>query len=234
VLLDLGPGALERLWSRGMLADPAAIVISHMHMDHALDLLPLSGEVTQAALRELHPDRRTTPLYVPRDGGLAALKALASAVGSRFDRFPAAFDLREYDENDVVEVEELTLSFARTAHPAPCYAARISHGRCSIVYGADGAYSDSLVAHAAGADLALLEATYVEPGPEAERYGHMTGEQAGTLAERAGVRRLLLTHVGPWEKCNAENVRRARARFAGEVELVHEGGIYPVNTPAGR
>jgi ribonuclease BN (tRNA processing enzyme) len=166
---------------------------------------------------------------VPRDDGPRALEALARAVGSRFERFTDVFALREYDDADLVEVGDVTLSFVLTIHPAPCYAVRISDGRSSFVYGADGAYAEPLVAHAEGADVLLLEATYVDPGPEVERHGHMTGEQAALVAERSGVRRLLLTHVGPWEARNAENLARARACFTGEVELVREGATYPID-----
>ena len=35
ILLDFGPGALERTWSNGLLGKLDAIVISHMHLDHA-------------------------------------------------------------------------------------------------------------------------------------------------------------------------------------------------------
>ena len=42
LLLDCGPGALERLWERRLAERLEAIVISHMHMDHMLDLLLVS------------------------------------------------------------------------------------------------------------------------------------------------------------------------------------------------
>jgi ribonuclease BN (tRNA processing enzyme) len=54
----------------------------------------------------------------------------------------------------------------------------------------------------------------------------MTGAQAAEVAHRAGARRLVLTHVGPWPERNAENVRRARERFGGEVELAATGAVY--------
>jgi Beta-lactamase superfamily domain len=71
----------------------------------------------------------------------------------------------------------------------------------------------TLISHGAGADLLLLEATYVDAGPELATDGHMNGEQAGEVAQRAGARRLLLTHIGPWAERNAESLRRARERF---------------------
>jgi ribonuclease BN (tRNA processing enzyme) len=228
VLLDFGPGAFERVWARDMVRDLDAIVISHMHMDHVLDLLPLSGEIVGLALGDRLPERRRPALYVPREEGLRALDGLATAVGSSVERFGDSFDLREYDDSDRVQIGELELSFAPTIHPAACYAARVSDGDGSLVYGADGAFSDALVSFAERADVLLLEATYVEAGPEAERNGHMTGEQAALVARRAGAGRLLLTHFAAFGESAAENLRRARAGFAGEVELVQEGGVYPI------
>jgi ribonuclease BN (tRNA processing enzyme) len=56
----------------------------------------------------------------------------------------------------------------------------------------------------------------------------MTGEQAADLAARAGVGRLVLTHVMPFEDENAENLRRTRARFDGPVDLAEPGAVYEV------
>jgi ribonuclease BN (tRNA processing enzyme) len=229
ILLDCGPGALEQLWDRGLAERLDAIVISHMHMDHMLDLLPFSGEVTQMALRGRRPERRLPALYLPRGGGPDVLTKLSSAVGSDFARFREAFELHEYDERDTVEIGDLRVTFAPTAHAQPCYAPRVSDGLATFVYGADGAYSERLISHAAGADLLLLEATYLDAGPELAKNGHMNGEQAAEVARRAGARRLLLTHVGPWPERNAENLRRAGERFAGEVELVEQGAVYSTN-----
>jgi ribonuclease BN (tRNA processing enzyme) len=47
VLLDSGPGTLERLWRRGLMQRLDAVVISHKHADHVLDLLPFAGEVVR-------------------------------------------------------------------------------------------------------------------------------------------------------------------------------------------
>jgi ribonuclease Z len=48
---------------------------------------------------------------------------------------------------------------------------------------------------AAGVDLLLCESTFLDTeADEARRYGHMTADQAGRLAARAGARRLVLSH----------------------------------------
>jgi ribonuclease BN (tRNA processing enzyme) len=224
ILLDCGPGTLERVWRRGLAGRLSAIVLSHAHADHVLDLVPWSTSVTSGELEHraggpLPP----TPLYVPRDHGPQVLDALVVALGLREDRFSGAFDLREYDDRDRLSIAGMELTFARTAHPVPCFAPRIDDGRATIVYGADGARSPALVAHAHDADLLVVEATYLDPDPGQQRYGHMTGEEAGQVASQAGAKRLLLTHLLPRPDENLENLRRARAAFSGTVDLAREG-----------
>ena len=225
LLLDFGPGAHERAWQRDMLGRIDAIVISHMHLDHMLDLLPLSGEVTQVAVG---PNARRPVVYVPRRRGREVLTTLAEALSSDPGRFDAAFDLREYDDSDELEIGDLRITFTTTAHALPALAPRISDGKATLVYSADTAYRDSLVEHATGADLLLLEGTYLDAGEYLEREGHMTSEQAAELADRAGAKRLVLTHLMPFPEENEEKLRRARARFSGDVQLASRGAVFRV------
>jgi ribonuclease BN (tRNA processing enzyme) len=188
--------------------------------------VPLAGVVTQRSLDTLAPRRRRPPLLVPAARGPAVLGALARALDDpgRFDR---AFEVREYDERDRVVLGDLEVTFAPTVHPEPCFAARLCNGRATMVYGADGARSTELEVLAAGADLLLAEASGLDAGAELERHGHMTGEQAADVARRAGVKRLVLTHLSPWiDGQDAANLARAAARFPGPVELAAEGGRF--------
>ena len=227
VLLDCGPGAVERLWARGLLPRLDAVVISHPHMDHVLDLLPLSGSVVRPHLG----DHRRPPLHVPRGAG-EVLRALDRAFGGRSGaptRFDAAFDVREYDARDRVEVGDLTLTFAPTEHAQPCFAARVTDGDGVLVYGADGGPSDAVAGLAEGADVLVLEATFLDDEATAAQYGHMTAGQAGALAARAGARRLLLTHLMPGADPDAL-ARRAAEHFPGPVDVAREGLVVSVLT----
>jgi ribonuclease BN (tRNA processing enzyme) len=225
LLLDFGPGAHERAWERDMLGRIDAIVISHMHLDHMLDLLPLSGEITEEAVG---PTARRPVVYVPRDHGKTVLIGLAEALGSDPGRFEHAFDLREYDGGDELSVGDLGLTFAPIAHAITGYSPRVTDGRATLVYSADTAYREEFAQHCADADLLLLESTYLEPGEYLERQGHMTGEQAAQIAQLAGARRLVLTHTMPFKEENEENLRRARAVFGGDVQLATRGAVFPV------
>ena len=104
-----------------------AILISHKHADHMLDLLLYAGDAARSVLARRRPE-----LYVPR-----------VAPAARFD---AAVALREYTAEQQLSIGSLSFSFAATDHEQPCFAARVSDGRTVVVYGADGAPSASLLA----------------------------------------------------------------------------------------
>jgi ribonuclease BN (tRNA processing enzyme) len=222
LLLDCGPGTLERLWRRGVLPRIEAIVISHMHADHVLDLLLIAGELTR---RELEGRRPT--LYVPAQDGPRVLDALDAVFVRDHEgpsRFEKTFEIQEYGEQSRLAVGDLELGFAASAHPQPCYAARVSDGSASLVYGADGGPSAAVEELARGTDLLILEATFPDDARSAAAAGHMTAEQAGELARRAGATRLLLTHLLPGMD---DEVRRLASRhFDGPIEPAREGLAY--------
>lgn len=224
LLLDCGPGTLERLWRHGALERLDAIVISHMHLDHVADLPLIAGELVRAKLREPRP-----ALCVPRGDGPQVLRALDATFArepSPMTRFDVAFDVREYDAEQRVELGSLTLTFAPTAHAQPCFAVRVSDGRAALVYGADGAPCEPLARLAAGADVLLLEATYADDAAAAAAQGHMTAAQAGELARGAGAKRLVLTHLLPGQQRLLELAAQA---FAGPIELAREGLTYELD-----
>jgi ribonuclease BN (tRNA processing enzyme) len=220
VLLDCGPGTLERLWQRGLLDRLDAIVVSHMHADHVLDLVPFAGEVVRSMLG----DRRIA-LHVPEADGPDVLRRLDAAFARterQTTRFEAAFDVREYRVGDRLVIGDLSFAFVATAHAQPCFATRVTDGRTVIVYGADGAPSDALAELAAGADLLVLEATFADDELSAREHGHMTAAQAGEIAARAGASTLLLTHLLAGSS-GGDLVRQAGRSFSGPVQLAHEG-----------
>lgn len=66
----------------------------------------------------------------------------------------------------------------------------------SIVYSGDTAPNDDLIRMASGADILIHESTFLDDQAErAEEDGHTTASQAAEVAKRAGVGRLILTHI---------------------------------------
>ena len=68
-----------------------------------------------------------------------------------------------------------------------------------VTYTTDTRPTASIVENAAGADIFICEGMYGEKGDinNAVKYKHMTFEEAGTLAKKAGVKELWLTHYSP-------------------------------------
>ncbi|MGI8522494.1 MAG: MBL fold metallo-hydrolase [Nocardioides sp.] len=217
ILLDLGNGALGTLHQY---ADPLAIdavFLSHLHPDHCLDLCGYY------VLRKHHPDgaRPRMPVWGP-DG-------TAERMARAYDLDPVPgmseqFDFRAYDEP--VELGPFGVEAIRVDHPVPAYGLRVTaHGR-TLAYTGDTGPCDALQTLATGADLLLAEASF-HHGRHNPPALHLTGREAGETATRAGVRRLVITHVPPWysrDDMGAEAV----AAFDGEVTLATSGRVLRV------
>lgn len=219
VVVDMGPGVLGAL-QRHAVPEEATVLLSHLHADHCLDVPSLM------VLRRYGP-RSSTCARVPLVGpsGSAYRIGVASAeepgtVDDLSDTFEVStwdvtpeVELRQGDDDDAVA---LTVRSARVNHPPESYGLRFTSADDRVlVYSGDTAYCESLVELAAGADVLLCEASWTHD--EAHPPGiHMSGREAGLVASRAGVGRLVLTHIPPWT--DREAVRaEAAAEFGGEI-----------------
>jgi ribonuclease BN (tRNA processing enzyme) len=189
ILLDCGYGVIGRLRA---VADPlglSGVVIGHLHADHVLDL---------AALRYLHPWPGQTsgrPVIWLPPGGRGHLTALAGVMSERASFFDDAFDVREYVDGRPFVLGGLTISPRATQHYVPAWSLSVRDpDGTSVVYCGDSGPTDRLVEIARSADLLIEEATLASPSEDELRRGHSTAEEAIAIAERAGARRLLLTH----------------------------------------
>jgi ribonuclease BN (tRNA processing enzyme) len=217
VLLDLGSGALGPLHD---FIDPLAVdavLISHLHPDHWFDM---SGYYV---LRKYHPagPQPRIPVYGPH--GVA--ERMASGYGLAADPgMREEFSFSTYDEQAPVTVGPLTFEVARVAHPVEAYAIKVTHRGRSFVYSGDTGPCEALVELSRGSDLLLAEAAFRE-GEDNPRDLHMTGKDAAEVAVRAGVGRLVLTHIPPWYDPKLA-LEEARPVFDGPLELAHVGATY--------
>jgi len=90
----------------------------------------------------------------------------------------------------------ITLPDGRTVHGAALVGPK-RPGR-KVVYCADTSATPTAVALARDADVLIHEATFLQDDlPRAERALHATAALAAGVAQQAGVKRLLLTHISP-------------------------------------
>jgi ribonuclease BN (tRNA processing enzyme) len=216
LVLDLGAGSLRALLRQGLdFSDIDVLALTHLHPDHVGDLIPFLF-----ATRYSLGYTRQEPFWLVAARGFARFhQRLTEAFSGWLEPPPGLMDLKELapDGPDAVRADGLIIKSAPTRHTDGSLAYRVEADGRSLVYSGDTDVSDSLVELARGADLLVLEAA--NPFKVA---GHLTPAEAGGLAARAGVARLLLTHFYPL--CDAVDVvALAAAEFAGEIIRAEDG-----------
>ncbi len=217
ILLDLGSGALGPLQRY---ADPLtvdAVFLSHLHADHCLDLCGYH------VLRRYHPSGHQ-PL-IPVWGPVGTADRMARAYDLPSDPgMREEFDFLTYD--GTVELGPFVVEPIRVAHPVPAYGLRITADGVTLGYSGDTGPCGGFDDVARDVDLLLAEASFRD-GDDNPANLHLTGSDCGATATRAGVRRLLLTHVPPWHDAE-DSLAEARSAYDGPVDLARTGDVHVV------
>jgi ribonuclease BN (tRNA processing enzyme) len=222
VLIDCGSGAVGELkrWVDVRALD--GIVISHMHLDHILDLVTLRAAYRYAP----EPFEERIPLWLP-PGGREILDGLASPLDLDHHSplfFDQVFEVEEYNPIDSLHIGQIGIDFAPTQHPMPAWAMRIAQAGTDrwIGYTSDTGPIAHLGTFFRGADALICEATFLESTVPPMERSHLTAAEAGRLASTGQVQQLVLTHF--WEELGSERILAEAARtFAGRIELAWPG-----------
>jgi ribonuclease BN (tRNA processing enzyme) len=223
LLIDCGSGVFAKLRRLYDYSKIDAVIVTHLHADHTLDLVPFAYALTVGP----RGGSRRPALHAP-PGARAAWRGLCATWNSE-TLLEDAFDLREYDPARELELDRLRVRLQAVPHYVPTYALELRAGERRLVYSADCGPNDGIVAFARAADLLLIEATRLVDGvvdPD-DPPGHLSAAQAGEIGRLAGVRRLVLTHYSD-ELDPAELRDAAQAAFGGPVELAAEGETYEI------
>lgn len=209
VLLDMGPGVLHNLCKVIDLAALDAILISHMHPDHFLDLYGL-----QYALR-FHPaGPGPIPVYGPAD----MYQMIASILPQEsIDKMANLLRFEVAAPGQVLTIGTLSIELFEMNHPLPCLGSRTTAGDHVIAFTGDTAPTPTTSHLARDADLFLCDATWLESQRPIPADVHNTGLEAGQAAAAAGARRLVITHVSPY---NDPVVVAAEAAQAYDGEII--------------
>jgi ribonuclease BN (tRNA processing enzyme) len=234
VVVDCGNGVFGKLRQHIDYVDVDAVVLSHLHADHFLDLVPYAYALTYAPRQQPVPvdrwpgtDCPACPVLHAPPGAKDLFRRVVGAWGND-DLIENAFELREYDPADELEIGPIRISFQPVPHFTETFAMSISssNGSGRIVYGADSRPTEALEEFARDADLMLVEATLPRPERTGMR-GHLTAGEAGGHARDAGAKRLLLVHIS--DELDADAAREQAAEvFDGPVEVAVEGATFDV------
>lgn len=217
MLFDLGTGAFANLREYRPYESLDAIVISHMHADHFIDVIPM-----RYALKYGARPKRPMPLYLP-PGGEKMLRRLVSAFAreGEGDFLSEVFDVQTFDPSVPLRLGDATLRFAPTSHYIPTFAIRYETRDASLTYSADTAPDERVVQLAHECDLFLCEASLLRNEVEGGMRGHSSALEAAQMAQDAHARSLMLTHYSDAQSPE-EMLEAARMVYGGPVSCADD------------
>jgi ribonuclease BN (tRNA processing enzyme) len=214
IVLDLGQGAFPRLAAEIEPSTLDAVVVSHLHPDHFIDLISLR----QYLRWEFEPPRRVR--VIAADGLAGRLDAVHDEPG---------FTVASLDVEALVpgsfDIGRIVVQAERVTHTGDSYALRVSIGSGpGLVYSGDCGRPEDLDCLIRPGDVLLCEVSF-GPGPVPTGAGHLDGRLVGALAARTNPGRVLLTHLqmGFDPAATIDAVART---YAGPVELVEPGSRF--------
>jgi ribonuclease BN (tRNA processing enzyme) len=213
LVLDLGQGAFSALAGHRDPRSVRAVVISHLHADHGVDLVALRHYLRYGtdgtASVELHAPPELRERYdrlLGEPGFLDDLPGDALAPGTR-------------------TIGPFDLEIAPVTHAQSSFAFRVTSAggddRPGLVYSGDCGRWEDLLSLLRPADTLLCEAYFGEREAVSEA-GHLDAGLAGRAAGEGRAARLVLTHIGDGHDPGA-TARRAAGAFDGQILIADPG-----------
>lgn len=213
ILIDCGSGVVSRMLQFIDVEELSTVLLSHLHCDHSSDMLTLGYAVSI----KMKKGSMSSPIkvYAPEEPIDEYLR-----IAER-----EAFDMQSINDELVINMDDLIITFKQMKHGYENYAICFEKGGKKFVYSGDTMPNDELVEFAKDADLFLCEAGLVERDEKSVRAMHLTAKEAGEIAEKANVKRLLLTHFLPDTKIE-HTINEASTVYNGIMEIAGENRAY--------
>ncbi len=213
LLFDTGPGTVRRLLEIGLTYhDIDYIFYTHFHTDHTLDL----AVILFAAKYILSLRSKELTIVAHRD------------FREFYDNFlnlygqvirPEAYQVkfREIGE-DVFKLGSSIIKAMPMQHTPESLGYRVEANGRTVVYSGDTDVCENIVKLGEQADVLILDCSFPD---EMKVKGHLTPQEAGTVARECNCRRLVLSHLYP--VCKDEQIiKQARKTFKGEIVVAHD------------
>src|SRR5690625_1657238 len=211
LVLDIGSGGLAKFQKYKNVLNIDAVVLSHYHADHIADVGVLQHAILVQSL--ITGQKKQVPIYrhMENETQLHKLRHEYTIATT-------------YDTNNVMNIGPFYIRFLKTRHSVPCFGMRITDGRKTIVYTADSAYQSEWIKFSRDADLFITDCNFYA-GQDAESAGHMTSEEAATVAEQANVKEVILSHL-PHFGDHEQLLLEAQKIYSGKTSLAYEGFVW--------
>jgi ribonuclease Z len=250
ILVDCGPATTYKMVKAGLFpAQVNSLFFTHHHSDHNADypcFFLCRWDQSAGRFPDLEifgPDKTkkiTERLFGANGAYIYDLKARIHWTSSRhvyvnrggkLPRAMPALKVREVKPGDVIRRKNWKATVAAAIHAQPwldCVAYRFDSRAGSVVMSGDTEICDSVIELARGADLLVCMCWNIHERmvAEGESAGQCSTRTAAVLAQEAGVKKLVLTHAGPYlarPDNRKKGLAQARKIFKGEVVFADEG-----------
>lgn len=215
ILLDCGNGITRNLVLPNDLEN-LTIIISHLHRDHYGDIFSLAYATYVYHNLGILKDR--IKLYIPSSQKDSVDYQLLTNLGEEH-----YLKIEEYKKDSQITLNDTTITFSPNPHNVPSYSIKISSNNQTLVYSGDTGYiGNTLETFAKGANLLICESTFLKGQIRKKDY-HLYAHEAATIAKKAEVQKLLLTHFWP-EIDKEEYLKEAKPIFE-KTEIAEENKV---------
>lgn len=215
VLIDCGSGVVSELLKHVDVKDIDAVIITHHHADHIVDIPVLRYAVM---IHRLH-GKREQPLTI-----YANQEPAEDFAEVAFEEHVLAEPLHAQSE---VTLCGMKFTFANTVHAIPCLAVSAEYKGKRFVFSGDSGMSEDLEQLAEGADFFLCEASWLHKDKGPDFIGHLTSKEVGEIGKRRHVKKICLTHFYPDYDRSLLQAEAAEA-FGGEVLIARKGDVHEI------
>jgi len=249
LLVDAGGGTFARFGeSAADIADLDAIALTHLHVDHAVELpaylksawfgprerpLPIVGPSGNRAFPDLTAFMQR--LFGQDSGAFQYLSGYLSGSGGFFKTPLYESDADSREPHEILKTPHFTLFATGVTHgPVPALGYLVETGGRRIAFSGDqNGNNPAFGKMIAGADLLVMDHAVPENTDDTAASLHARPSEIAQLADDAGVRHLLLSHLMPRsERVLQDSLALISKRYHGKLTVAED--LMCVQLPHGK
>ena len=212
IIVDCGNGTLRQLIRAGKdYRKIDAIFITHTHPDHISDLVALLHAIvaTPGYTRE-----QKIEIIGPKGLHQFYTKCIESCL-----KKPKTFRIEITEIEEKHDLKDIHVFSVNTIHAPRSIAYRFEHKGRSLVITGDCDFDQGIIHLAQNTDLMIIDCSF----PDAMKvYGHLTSGECGRIANKAKVKKLLLSHIYPGDYPDLLLIEECKKYFDGDVTLAED------------